>query len=107
MNSRPRPQFQTVDEYIDHVDAAIAAGVEPWPPATITELKAVFDHFPDYARRWLPAPKILVSIGLPADFGRDPKPLSESFQERILATLEVDAEFRAAVSLLLNGGGAK
>jgi|GEM_PF-2796014 hypothetical protein len=95
-----RPWFRTADDYLAHVAAAVQQWCEPWPPATVDELRAVAAWFPSLAKRWLPTPEIRRRLGVPY-LGRPVKPWSGLAQERLLATLVADREFAAAVRAAL------
>lgn len=107
MNSiTPRPAFHGPDDYIEHVAMCLASGHEPFAPETIAELEAALDHWPEYARRWLPPAEDCERLGIDLSIGRPVEPLSEREQDRFLVTLRDDDEFRVAVRNLLNGGMA-
>ena len=103
MLGEQRPQFNTEEEYIEHVQNALANGRTPWEPVTGSELQAVVEHFPDYAKRWLPSPRDLELLGLPPHLGRDVEPFGELWRERFLVTLTSDEELRLALAHLVSG----
>jgi len=76
-----RPWFDTAQEYLTHVEQALADGKPPWGPVKRSELETVLEHFPDYANRWLPSPR-----------------------ERFLKTLADDVDFCLALKHLIDGG---
>ncbi len=107
MNSiTPRPNFHGPDDYVEHVAACRASGHEPFAPATIAELHAALDEWPEYARRWLPPAEDCERLGIDRRIGQPVEPLSEREQERLLVTLAKDDDFRLAFRTLLMGGAA-
>ena len=107
MNSiTPRPDFHGPDDYVEHVAMCLASGQEPFAPATIEELHAARERWPEYARRWLPSAEECVRIGIDHTIGQTIEPLSERAQDRLLVTLRDDFKFRVAVRNLLIGGPA-
>ncbi|MFM8479491.1 MAG: hypothetical protein ACKOEO_27195 [Planctomycetaceae bacterium] len=100
-----RPRFDSAAQWLCHALKAMAAGARPFEPQTRAEFLTAEQH--GLLRpQWIPGAQGLKMLGLPADFGRHPKPLSENWQERFLSTLEADPDFRAAAALLI-GGRAK
>lgn len=83
-----RPQFQSVEEYIDHVAAATGTGSTPWWPDTIEELKAAIEHFPETAKNWLPSQAIIWQTPS-LHFLIDPWKL------RLIDAVRTDSEFRS------------
>jgi hypothetical protein len=61
------------------------------------------ERYPDIGRRYIPPPRELAMMGLPATFGKEPEPYSEHEQDRFLKTLQDDETFRRAVRILLEG----
>lgn len=107
MNSMtPRLDFRGPDDYVEHVATSLASGHEPFAPATIAELEAALDQWPDYARRWLPPAEDCERLGIDRTIGQPVEPLSEREQERMLVTLAKDDDFRLAFRTLLMGGAA-
>lgn len=102
----PRRIFHGPDDYVDHVTTCLASGHEPFAPATIAELHAVLEQWPDYARRWLPSTKDCELLGIDLTIGQPVEPLSESEQERLLVALAKDDDFHVALRSLLIGGAA-
>jgi len=86
-----RPQFRNVEEYVDHVGAAIAAGVKPWEPATKQELQAVLEHFPETARAWIPSPEIVWQTPC-LQF------LIDQWKRRLVDAVRDDFEFRSRLA---------
>ena len=99
-----RPRFKTAQEYVAHVEQALDDGLQPWEPATRSELEAAFELFTSYAGRWLPSPNELQQIGLPKHFGKSVTPFDELFRERFLKTLADDVDFCLALKHLIDGG---
>lgn len=107
MNSiTPRRDFHDPDDYLDHVADCLASGHEPFAPATIAELHAALDQWPQYARRWLPSAEECELLGIDHTIGQSVEPLTEREQERLLVTLAKDDDFRVALRSLLMGGAA-
>jgi hypothetical protein len=107
MNSiTPRPNFHGPDDFVEHVAACVASGHEPFAPATIAELHAALEAFPDFARRWLPPAEDCERFGIDPTIGQPVEPLTDREQERFLVTLADDDDFRVAVRTLLFGKGA-
>ena len=102
----PRCDFHGPDEYVEHVATCLASGHEPFAPATIAELHAALDQWPEYARRWLPSADECELLGIDHTIGQPVEPLSEREQERLLVTLAKDDDFRVALRSLLMGGAA-
>jgi hypothetical protein len=102
----PRRDFHDPEEYVDHVATCLASGHEPFAPATIAELHAALDQWPEYARRWLPAADECERLGIDQTIGQTVEQLSEREQERLLVTLANDDDFRVAFRSLLMGGAA-
>ena len=102
----PRPQFEGPNQFLEHVLDCLAAGREPFPPATLDELLIVFESRPEYARRWLPPADECKRLGIDPHIGQPVEPLSEREQERLLVTLANDDDFRVALRTLLMGGAA-
>ena len=100
----PRPSFHGPDDYVEHVATCLASGHKPFAPATIAELHAALDQWPEYARRWLPPAEDCELLGIDHRIGQSVKPLSEREQERFLVTLANDDDFRVAFRALLMGG---
>ncbi len=98
-----RPSFRNTDDYLRHVQNCLDQGRTPWAPATRGELIAVVDAHPEIGRRFLPGADDLRALNLPGNFGREPKPFPEEWQEQFLATLSVDADFAKAVAVLIGG----
>lgn len=107
MNSiTPRPDFHGPDDYLDYVADCLASGHTPHAPATIEELHAALDQWPEYARRWLPSVDECDRLGIDRTIGQPVEPLTEREQERLLVTLADDDDFRIAFRALLMGGAA-
>jgi hypothetical protein len=107
MNSiTPRPEFHGPDDFVEHVAMCLASGYEPFDPATIAELHAALERWPEYARRWLPNAAECSKLGIDPTIGQAVEPLSEREQERSLVTLAKDCDFRLAFRSLLFGGKA-
>ena len=101
----PRPDFHGPDNYLDYVADCLASGHTPHAPATKEELHAALEHWPEYARCWLPSPEECERLGIDDTIGQPVKPLSERKQDRWLMTLRDADEFRTAVrALILNKG---
>lgn len=107
MNSiTPRPDFHGSDDYLDYVAECLASGHTPHAPATIEELHAALDQWPEYARRWLPSAEECELLGIDHTIGQPTPSLSEREQELLLVTLAKDDDFRVALRSLLMGGAA-
>ncbi len=108
MNSiTPRPDFHGPDDFVEHVAMCLASGYEPFDPATIAELHAALERWPEYARRWLPSVDECSKLGIDLTVGQLVKPLTDREQDRFLVTLRDNDEFRVAVrSLILERGAA-
>ena len=102
-----RPEFHGPDDYVEHVAACLSSGYEPFEPATIAELHAAIEQWPDYARRWLPTADECSKLGIDPAIGQMVEPLTDGEQDRLLLTLRDNDEFRVAVcSLILERGAA-
>lgn len=108
MNSiTPRRDFHDPDDYLDHVARCRASRHEPFAPATIEELHAALEQWPEYARRWLPPAEECERLGIDDTIGQPVEPLSDFEMDRLLVTLRDNNEFRVAVrSLILERGAA-
>jgi hypothetical protein len=102
----PRPEFHGPDDYVEDVTKCLESGYEPFDPATIAELHAALERWPEYARRWLPNAAECLKLGIDPTIGQPVEPLSEREQERLLVTLAKDDDFRLAFRSLLFGGNA-
>jgi hypothetical protein len=104
MNSiSPRPDFEGPPQYVDHVADCIASGYEAFAPATIAELHAVLEAFPDFARRWLPPFDECERLGIDHTIGQPVEPLSDREFERLLLKLHTDPDARLALNTVLMG----
>ncbi len=104
MNSiTPRPQFTGPRQYVKHMAACIASGLEPFPPETIDELHAALEQWPATARRWLPPADECERLGIDRDIGQTIDPLGEAEQDRLLVTLRDNEVFRIALRSLILG----
>jgi hypothetical protein len=99
----PRRDFHDPDEYVDHVAACLASGDEPFAPATIAELHAALDQWPEYARRWLPPADECERLGIDQTIGQTVEPLSDPEFERLLLKLHHDPDARLAFNTVLTG----
>lgn len=107
MNSTTlRPDFHGPDDYLGHVATCRASGHEPFAPATVEELHAALEQWPDFARRWLPPAEECEQLGIDDTIGQPVDPLTEREQTRLLTTLRDDREFRDAMRFLIVGGPA-
>lgn len=107
MNSiTPRPDFHGPDDFVEHVATCLASGHEPFAPATLSELHAALEQWPEYARRWLPSAEECELLGIDSTIGQPVEPLTEREQERLFVTLAKDDDFRVAFRALLMGGAA-
>src|SRR5262245_60853164 len=105
MISYRRPRFPNARSWLAHAQESLREGREPWPPISRDELRLALEYLPERTRtRWLPAADNLALLGLPGEFGTAPSTWDELEQERFLATLAADAEFRIAVRHFLLGG---
>ena len=102
----PRRDFHGPDDYVEHVATCLASGHEPFAPATIEELHAALEQWPEYARRWLPPADECELLGIDHTIGQPVEQLTEHEQERLLVTLAKDDDFRVALRALLMGGAA-
>lgn len=103
----PRPDFHGPDDFVEHVAMCLASGYEPFDPATIAELHAALERWPEYARRWLPPFDECSKLGIDPTVGQLVEPLTDREQDRFLLTLRDNDEFRVAVrSLILERGAA-
>ena len=99
-----RPRFNNAQEYLAHVEEALAEGKPPWDPVKRIELETVLEQFPEYARRWLPPLREQQSLGFPRHLGQKITPFDELFRERFLKTLADDVDFCLALKHLIDGG---
>jgi hypothetical protein len=104
MNSiTPRPDFHGPNEYVEHVAACLASSHEPFAPATIAELHAALEAFPEFARRWLPSVDECERLGIDVTIGQPVEPLSDREFERLLLKLHTDPNARLALNTVLIG----
>lgn len=104
MNSiTPRPEFEGPPQYVDHVAVCLASGHEPFSPATLDELHAALESFPDFARRWLPPVEECERLGVNHTIGQPVEPLSDREFERLLLKLHTDPDARLALNTVLMG----
>lgn len=104
-----KPDFRSVDEYVEYVREGIRIGKLSFGPTTAEELIAVQEALPEYTRQqgWMPHRSQLEErFGLPEDYFDLIEPLTEREQERLLVTLADDDDFRVAFRALLMGGAA-
>ncbi len=107
MNSvTPRRNFEDPSHYLEHISDCLASGHEPFAPATIDELHAALEAFPEFARRWLPSVEVCRRIGIDHTIGQPIKPLTERRQDRLLVTLRDNFKFREAIRTLIIEQGA-
>lgn len=100
----PRPEFNSPDDFVNHVSECLSSGQDPCPPSTVQELLAALEDFPLFARQWLPSSDECKRLGIDPDIGASVEPLSEREQERWLVTLRDDEEFRLAMRSLITEG---
>lgn len=104
MNSiTPRPDFEGPPQSLDHVADCLASGHEPFAPATIAELHAALDQWPEYARRWLRSADECERLGIKPTVGQPVEPLSDREFERLLLKLRDNPDARLALNTVLTG----
>ncbi len=99
----PRPDFHGPDDYVYHVATCRASGHESFAPATIAELHAALDQWPEYARRWLPPADECERLGIDHTIRQSVEPLSDREFERLLLKLHTDPDARLALNTVLMG----
>lgn len=101
--SADRPNFETPAAYVENCELALRRGNWPWPPATRQELIAALDEFgaTGHDHLFRPCASAMKLMGLPPDYGRKPKVLSERRKAQFLQTLDDDSEFREAMRVML------
>lgn len=99
----PRPNFATIDDYIEHLRIGMVHGHEPWPPASLEEYIALSHEWPAMARQYWPPPRWARMLGLPTRPPEVASPLPARLRERLVATLAADPQLCAAVWSLVRG----
>jgi len=97
-----QPRFKTPDAWLDHYHLCIDNNRRPWPPWSRDELLlAEREGLLEVNPQWIPGKQGLQMLDLPPFFGRRLPPFGERFQERFLATLQSDPDFRSAVTNMI------
>jgi hypothetical protein len=98
-----RPDFDSPADWLSHYRRCRELGSSGWHAATKGELllaeeTGLLELHPE----WIPCKVGLRMLGLPDWFGREPKPLSLLFQERLVVTLLDCPDSAAALSRILS-----
>lgn len=118
-----RPDFPNPEKYLQHVRESRRAQVRYWGPATVDELLALRSEMPNVFAEFKPSEFDMSMIVKSCRFWamvhsdehlaeaadileHDPQPQSDIEFDRVLMKLSEDADVRAAMLAILNGGAA-